>query len=125
MFVEMLEAQGWLELFIDPKRGCLVPDLAEFYANCVVTNGVVTSIVNGHELQFDAKKLGELLGVSSEGFDVYVREDKSIVGEERLLALTQRLAQKPHLTVSRSVRNGEMMPLHQLLFWFVITNVVP
>ena len=55
MFVETLEAQGWLELFTDPKRGCLVP-------------------------------------VSSDGFDVYVREDKSILGEERLLALTQRRA---------------------------------
>lgn len=73
VFVETLEAQGWLELFTYPKRGCSVPDLAEFYANCVVTNRVVPSIVNGHEVQFDAKKLGELLGVSSEGFDVYVR----------------------------------------------------
>ena len=110
-----------MELFTDPKRGCSVLDLAEFYANYVVTNGAVTSIVNGHEVRFDAKKLGELLEVSSEGFDVYLREDKSILGEERLLALIQ----KPHLTVSRSVRKGEMMPLHRLLFWFVITNVVP
>ena len=83
-----------MELFTDPKRGCSVPDLAKFYESCVVNNGVVTSIVNGHEVRFGAKKLGELLGVSSEGFDVYVREDKSILGEERLLALTQRLAQK-------------------------------
>ena len=114
MFVETLEAQGWLELFTDPKRGCSVLDLAEFYANCVVTNGVVMSIVNGHEVQFDAKKLGELLGVSSEGFDVYMREDKSVLGKERLLELTQKLAQKPHLTMSWSVRKGKMMPLHQL-----------
>ena len=125
VFVETLEAQGWLELFTDPKRGCSVPYFAEFYANCVATNQVVTSIVNGHEVQFDAKKLVELLVVSSEGFDVYVREDKSILGEERLLALTQRLAQKPHLTVSRSMRKGETMPLHRLFFWLVITNVVP
>ena len=92
MFVETLEAQGWLELFTDPKRGRSVPDLAEFYATYVVTNGVVPSIVNGHEVRFDAKKLVELLGVSFEGFDVYVREDKSILGKERRLALTQRLA---------------------------------
>ena len=125
MFLDKLEAQGWLNLFIDTKRGCSVPDLAECYANCVVTNGVVISIVNGHEVRFDAKKLGELLGVSFEGFDAYVREDKSILGEERLLALTQRLAQKPHLTVCWCTRKGEMMPLHRLLFWFVITNVIP
>jgi len=76
------------------------------------TNGVVTSIVNDHDLQLDAKKLGELLGVSSEGFDVYVREDKSVLGEEWLLELTQKLAQKPHLTVSQSVRKAKMIPLH-------------
>jgi len=110
VFVEKIKAQGWLELFSDPKRWCSVPDLAEFYANCVVTNGVVPSIVNGHEVWLDAKKLGELLGVSSEGFDVYVREDKSILGEERLLTLIQRLTQKPHLTVSQSVRKEAMMP---------------
>ena len=88
VFVETLEAQGWLELFTDPKRGCSIPDLAEFYANSVVTNGVVPSIVKGHKVRFDPKKLGELLGVSFEGFNVYVRQDKSILGEEQLLALT-------------------------------------
>jgi len=35
-------------------------------------------------LRFDAGDLGELLGVSAEGFDVYVHEDKSILGDERL-----------------------------------------
>jgi len=61
-----------------------VPDLAD-YANCVVTKGVVTSTVNGHDLNFDAKALGEILGVPVEGFDIYVREDKSVLGVERLL----------------------------------------
>jgi len=112
VFLEKLEAQGWLDLFTDTKRGCSVPDLADFYANYVVTNRVVTSPVNDHNLWFDAKKLGELLGVSSEGFDVYVQEDKSVLGKEQLLELTQKLAQKSHLTVSWSVRKGEMMPLH-------------
>ena len=76
---------------MDTKRWGSVPDLVEFYANCVVTNGVVTSTVNDHDLRFDAKKLGELLGVSSEGSDVYVLEDKSVLGEERLLEMTQKL----------------------------------
>jgi len=53
---------------------------------------VVISIVNGYKLRFDASHLGELLGVSSEGFDVYVFENKSTLGDERLLELTQRLA---------------------------------
>ena len=61
---------------------------------------VLSSTGNGHEVRFHARELGQLLGVSSDSFDVYVREDKSVLGNERLLALTQRLAQKPHLTVS-------------------------
>jgi len=36
VFLEKLEAQGWLALFTNTKTGCSVPDLAEFYANCVV-----------------------------------------------------------------------------------------
>ena len=54
----------------------------------MVTNGVVTITVNGHKLHFDANDLGELLRVSAEGFDVYVRENKSVLGDERLLELT-------------------------------------
>ena len=72
----------------------------------------MTSRVNDHDLWFDAKKLGEMLGVPSDGFDVYVREDKSVLGDERFLKLTYKLALKPHLTESRSVRKGEMMPLY-------------
>jgi len=67
--LEKLEVQGWLDPFTNTKRGCSVSDLAEFYAN----------------------NFGELLGVSAEGFDVYVREDKSVLGDERLLELTQTL----------------------------------
>lgn len=107
VLLEKLEAQGSLDLFTDTKRGCSVPDMVEFYTNCVVTNVMVTSTVNDHDLRFDAKKLGELLVMSSEGFDVYVGKDKSILVEERLLELTQTLAQKPHLTVFRSVRKGK------------------
>ena len=88
MFLEKQNAQGWLDLFTNTKRGCSVPNLAEFYANCIVTNGLVTNTANDHDLRFDAKKLGELLKVSSEGFDVYVQEDKSTLSEKRLLELT-------------------------------------
>jgi len=76
-------------------------------------------------VEFHANDLGDLLGIPVEGFDVYVREDKSILGDERLLELTQRLAQKPNLTEPRSVQKREISPLHRLLFWFVIQNVVP
>jgi len=87
MFLEKLRVQGWLDLFTNIELGCSVPDLAKFYANCKVTNGVVTSEVNGNKMRFDAKKLGEILGVLAVGFDVYVHEDKSVLGTARLLEL--------------------------------------
>jgi len=54
---------------------------------------VVTSEVNGKKLCFDAKKLGEILRVQAVGFNVYVREEKSVLGTARLLELTQKLSQ--------------------------------
>ena len=75
MFLEKLRAQGSLDLFTNTQLKCSVPNLAEFYANCKFTNGVVTSEVNGKKLRFDAKKLGEILGLPAVSFDVYVRED--------------------------------------------------
>jgi len=74
--------------------------------------------------EFYANDLVDLLRVSVEGFDVYACEDKSILGDEQLLELTQSLAQMPNPTEPRSVRKGEMSPLHRLLFWFAIKNVV-
>jgi len=75
VFLDKLRAQGWLELFTNTQLGCSVSNLAEFYANCSVTQGVVTSEVNGKRMRFDVKKLGEILGVPATGFDIYVRED--------------------------------------------------
>ena len=49
MFLEKLRAQGWLKLFTNTQLGCAVAELAEFYANCSVTKGVVTSEVEGKE----------------------------------------------------------------------------
>jgi len=54
----------------------------------VVINEVVTSTAGGHRIRFDVVDLGEMLGVTSDGFDVYVCEDKNVLGEERLLELT-------------------------------------
>jgi len=104
-----------LELFTNTKRDCSISELAEFYANCVVTNGVVTSTINGHKLHFDASDLGELPRVPTEGFDVYVCEGKSVLGDAWLLELTQRLARNPHLTEPHSVRKGEMTLLHRFI----------
>ena len=63
-------------------------DLTEFYASCSVTQGVVTSEVNGKRMRFDATKLGEILGVPATSFEIYVREDKSALGNAKLLELS-------------------------------------
>jgi len=65
------------------------------------------------------------LGVPSKGFDVYIREDKTMLSNDHLLDLTRKLAQQPDLSAPQSVKKGKMQPLHQLLFWFVIKNVIP
>ena len=57
VFLTKLRAQGWLELFANTQLGCSVPELAEFYANCEVTEGVVTSFVNGQGIKVDAPTL--------------------------------------------------------------------
>ena len=95
--MEKLRVQGWLELFTNTQLGCSVPDLAEFYVDCKVTNGLVTSEVNGKKLRFDAQKLGEILDVPAVGFDVYVCEDKYVLGTARLLELAQKLSQQTGL----------------------------
>ena len=36
------------------------------------------------KLKFNAKDLSAILGVPSEGFDVYIRKDKTVLGTARL-----------------------------------------
>ena len=88
------------------------PELAEFYARVSVTEGIVTSEVNGAKIVFDAQKLGKILGILDVGFDIYVREDKSLLGKARLLELAQRLSQQPGLKTPQKVKKGDMAPLH-------------
>ena len=94
VFLTKLHTQGWLDLFANTQLGCSVPELAEFYANCKVTEGVVTSSVNGQNIKIDAPILGKLLGIPSQGFAVYVREDKTALEPTRLLEVSKRLSQK-------------------------------
>ena len=54
MFLEKLEKQGWLALFTNSQLGCSVPNLVEFYARCSVTDGTLSSEVNGIKIAFDA-----------------------------------------------------------------------
>jgi len=85
----------------------------------------VTSEVNGVKIVFNALKLREILGISAAGFDIYIQEEKSLLGKARLLELTQRLSQQPGLKTPQTVKKGDMALLHQLLFWFIMKNVIP
>ena len=97
VFLDKLRSQGWLEMFTNTLLGCSVPELVEFYARISVTEGTVTSEVNGVKIEFYAQKLGEILGVQAAGFDVYIREGKSLLGKVRLLELAQTLSRQSGL----------------------------
>ena len=49
----------------------------------------MTSEVNGVQIVFDAQKLREILGIPVTRFDIYVREDKSLLSKVRLLELAK------------------------------------
>jgi len=125
VFIDKLKAQAWFELFTDTQMGCSQPDVAEFYANVSLTEGVLSSTVNGVLIEVDARALGVILRVPPTGFDLYVREDKSLLGKARLLELAQHLSQQPGLRSPQAVKKGDIQPLHQLLFWFIIKNIIP
>jgi len=82
----------------------------------------VTSKVSGKKIQFDAKKLGDILGIPATRFDLYVWEDKSMLGKVRLLELAQKIGQQTGLQTPQSVKKGDMTSLHQLFFWFIRTS---
>jgi len=72
VFLNNLRAQGWFELFTNTPMECSQPDVAEFYANVTVFDGLMRSTVNGMLIEVDAKALGVILGVPATGFDLYV-----------------------------------------------------
>jgi len=67
VFLDKLQAQGWLDLFVNSQMGCFVPDLTDFDANYEVTSGVVTIVVNGKRIKFNASSLSEILSTPPRG----------------------------------------------------------
>jgi len=63
VFLDKLKAQGWFELFTNTQLGCSQPDVAEFYANVSVSEGMLISTVNGVIIEDDARALRVILGV--------------------------------------------------------------
>jgi len=62
VFLETLKAQGWYELSTNTQMGCSQPDVAEFYANVILSRDVLTRTVNGVLIEVDAQALGVILG---------------------------------------------------------------
>ena len=125
VFLAKLKAQGWYELFTNTQLGCSQPDVVEFYANVSLHGDVISSKVNGVLIEVNAQALGVILGVPATGFDLYVRENKSLLSRERLVELSRHLSQQPGLRSPQAVKKGDMQPMHQLLFWFIIKNIIP
>jgi len=47
VFLDKLKAQGWFELFTNTQMGYSQSDVAEFYASVSVSEGVLSSTMNG------------------------------------------------------------------------------
>jgi hypothetical protein len=125
VFLEKLRAQGWFELFTNTQLGCSQPDIVEFYANVTLADGVLCSTVNGVVIEVDAQALGVILGVPNTGFDSYIRENKALISRERMVDLARHLGQQPGLRSPQFIKKVDMRPIHQLLFWFIIKNIIP
>jgi len=41
--------------------------------------------VNGVKIELDAQESGEILGIPATSFDIYVQEDKFVLGKARLV----------------------------------------
>ena len=82
VFLNKLKAQGWFELFTNTPMGCSQPNVAEFFVNVSISKGLLSNIVNGVLIEVHARPLGVILGVPPTEFDLYVREDKSLLGKQ-------------------------------------------
>ena len=110
VFLDKLKAHGWFDLFTNTQLGCSQSDVAEFYANVSVSKGVLTSTIHGVLIEVDSRALAVILGVP---------------GKAKLLELAQHLSQQPGLKSPQAVKKGDMQSLHQLIFWFLIKNIIP
>jgi len=70
--------------------------------------------MNGVLIEVDARALGVILGAPATGFDLYVQENKSLLGKAKLLELAQHLSQQLGLKSPQAVKKGHIQPLHQL-----------
>ncbi|XP_070056519.1 protein pxr1-like [Nicotiana tomentosiformis] len=73
LLLEKLEVQGWKDMVLQLDGRLDRNKIVKFMANVEVKEGTVTSLVKGVQISFDAKELGEILGIPYEGYDYYTR----------------------------------------------------
>ncbi|KAH0665440.1 hypothetical protein KY285_026646 [Solanum tuberosum] len=117
---ELLNFQGWGDLFLDTELLVHEKEVVEFYTNLkVLEENVVTSTMKGVELVFDRIRLGEILCTPSVGLAEYVwATDEQCI-------LKTKYSQGRVTSKARKVLKGEMAPVHKLLFELVHKVVLP
>ncbi|KAG5604260.1 hypothetical protein H5410_025752 [Solanum commersonii] len=117
---ELLNSQGWGDLFLDIKMPVHEKEVVEFYTNLkVLEENVVTSTVKGVKLVFYRRRLGEILCIPSARLAEYVwATDEQCI-------LTTKYSQGRVTSKARKVLKSEMAPVHKLLFELVHKGVLP
>ncbi|XP_070017619.1 uncharacterized protein [Nicotiana sylvestris] len=127
--VDALAAQGWKDMVLEMDGRLARKELIEFTANATVKNGVVTSIVKGVRVQFDALKLGKILDISSERYDDYTRQRWPCLDSlPTALQITRKfcdVAYAEDVLEVRFVQKSKMRPKHKGLFKFVNKCLLP
>nr|XP_016442932.1 PREDICTED: triadin-like [Nicotiana tabacum] len=108
--VDTLAAQGWKDMVLQMDGRLARNELIEFMAN----------------VAFDAKKLGEILDMPSEGFDDYTRQRWPCQDSlPAALAITMRFCDSEEVNEARAVQKSEMRPEHKVLSEFVNKCLLP
>ncbi|CAH9142341.1 unnamed protein product [Cuscuta epithymum] len=121
-FAEFIVFQHWENLYDSKNCPAVYPKLvAEFLANLIIKENVISSRVQNTKILLDTEDLGVILGVPSSGECAY---DKI---EWPLDCVSQDVALQyfdPTITGS-SLHVASLSPVHKLLFYFVHHNLVP
>jgi len=126
LLLEKLEIQGWKDMVLQLDGRLARNEIVEFMANAEVKEGRVTSLVKGVQISFDAKELGEILGIPSEGYDDYTRQKwPSLDSLPTALAITRKFCDNEEESEPKEVYKSEMKPPHKVIFEFINKCVLP
>nr|XP_009803926.1 PREDICTED: uncharacterized protein LOC104249244 [Nicotiana sylvestris] len=126
LLVDALDVQGWKAMDLQLDGRLDRNEIIEFMENAKVKDGRVTSQVKGVQVSFDAKRLGEILGIPSEGYDDYTRQKwLSLDSLPTTLAITRKLCDVTEVNEAKVVYKSEMKLSHKVLFEFVNKCLLP